>query len=82
MVKELYKEIENFLQQNDADYADISINPKTEEVEISISWGDWKHSHARLRNLMLQLGYVRTDSVTTESDGSDCYSAIHKFSKI
>lgn len=82
MARELYKKIQDFLQQNDADYDDININPKTEEVEILISWGDWKHSHARLRHLMLQLGYITTDCITTESDGSDCYSAIHIFSKI
>ena len=33
---------------------------------IDISWGDWKHDHARLKWV-------------TEENGSDCYSATHYF---
>ena len=51
-------------------------------VAVEISWGDWKHEHMRLRNLILgsDLNIVDYDCETTEENGSDTYSAIHKFS--
>ena len=48
-------------------------------IEIPVSWGDWKHSHGHIRNLMSKLGYESIGEEVTESDGSDCYSAIHFF---
>lgn len=50
-------------------------------VEIEITWGDWKHEHAAFRYLVLQqMQNVKShEEITTEEDGSDCYSAIHRF---
>lgn len=50
-------------------------------VAVEISWGDWKHEHARLRWLVLNemRNVQRYEETTTEEDGADCYSAIHKF---
>ena len=48
-------------------------------VECEISWGDWKHEHLRLKWLMEEIGCVRIGSEVTEEDGSDTYSAIHRF---
>lgn len=53
-------------------------------VKISIACGDWKHEHLRLRWLLSELGYqyissLYISSLTTEDDGSDCYSADHYF---
>jgi hypothetical protein len=48
---------------------------------ILIEWGDWKHDHAYLDYLMKGWGYEKTNEITTESDGSDCYSAEHYFVK-
>ena len=48
-------------------------------VEVDISWGDWKHEHLRCNYLMIELGCESWGEVTTEEDGSDCYSAIHRF---
>lgn len=50
-------------------------------VAVEITWGDWKHEHARLRWLVLnEMQNVKScEEVTTEEDGSDCYSAIHRF---
>lgn len=50
-------------------------------VAVEIIWGDWKHDHAKLEYLVIknmpEIGLIETK--TTEEDGSDCYSAIHKF---
>ena len=50
-------------------------------VAVEISWGDWKHEHARLRWLVLNemQNVKKCEETTTEEDGTDCYSAIHKF---
>ncbi len=50
-------------------------------VAVSISWGDWKHSHLWARDLMSYLGYMEIGNKVTEEDGSDCYSATHYFVK-
>ena len=47
---------------------------------IEIEWGDWKHEHARLDYLMRNhFNVVVLGSEVTEEDGSDTYSAIHKY---
>ena len=48
-------------------------------VEIEISWGDWKHDHLRLKWLMDKIGCPCVNTIVTEENGSDCYSAIHRF---
>lgn len=47
---------------------------------IEVERGDWKHEHARL-DLLMDANFnvrARTQEVT-EEDGSDTYSAIHKY---
>ena len=61
-------------------YTEIEILSER-EVSISIEWGDWKHDHGALRFIMKQEGYYETNQVVTEDNGSDCYSAIHYFTK-
>ena len=50
-------------------------------VGVEIHWGDWKDEHLRLEYLvkegMPDLKKVETE--VTEENGSDCYSAIHRF---
>lgn len=54
-------------------------------VEIDISNGDWKHDHLATKFTMLNYcndNYymlLNTSIDITEEDGSDCYSAIHKY---
>ena len=53
-------------------------------LEINIEWGDWKHDHARTRCQVLDVvqsipGFINWAEDVTESDGSDCYSARHRF---
>jgi len=54
---------------------------KEDVVAVEITWGDWKHQHAYLDYLVKELmpELKKVESVVTEEDGSDCYSAIHKF---
>lgn len=51
-------------------------------VVVSLFWGDWKHEHLYLENLMKQHGYYQVGENVTEEDGCDCYSSDHEFKKI
>ena len=57
-------------------YADNSFHGM---VTVSIEWGDWKHEHGWCRDLMGYLGYEEVSCEVAEENGSDCYSADHKF---
>ena len=46
-----------------------------EYTVISINWGDWKHEHWKCDYLMEEAGYKFVGAITTDEDGSDCYSA-------
>jgi hypothetical protein len=50
------------------------------EIEIYVSWGDWKHDHLALDLFMKENFNLDCDrNETTESDGSDCYSSVHYY---
>ena len=75
MTEKFYKLMkDNNLYYEIVDYAENMI-------AVEITWGDWKHDHLRLewlvRENMPEVKYI--NSYTTEDDGSDCYSAIHRF---
>lgn len=72
-------ELYHYLNDNRM-YAEIYSN-KDEETIIGISWGDWKHDHGYLVELMKHIGYEEYDEIVTEEDGSDCYSSEHYFRK-
>lgn len=48
-------------------------------VAIMIEWGDWKHEHLAMDYIMDQLGFDLYDTILTEEDGSDCYSAERRY---
>ena len=50
-------------------------------IVATINWGDWKHDHLRADYLLNNIGYTCIDTVVTDSDGSDCYSAKHFYYK-
>jgi hypothetical protein len=75
-----YKKVQEFLKEKEADYSDMVITENG--IEISVEWGDWKHSHLYLDYLMKELGYVYSHEQITEEDGSDCYSSIHFYKKV
>lgn len=52
------------------------------QVNIDIKYGDWKHDHWRCKHLMEKFGYTQEAEVTTESDGTDTYSAHHTYKKL
>lgn len=80
-----YEELVKYLKENEVDYTEI--NQPLNKIEgmgnwvydITIEWGDWKHQHARLRWLMEQIGYKQVLETPIETDGSDCYSAVHRY---
>ena len=71
------EDLQKTILANGWDYSEFE-----NEVQIEISWGDWKHDHAYCDHLMKQKGYVCTDEQVTEEDGSDTYSAIHFYEKV
>ena len=71
------EELQKTISANGWDYSDFG-----NEVQIEISWGDWKHSHRHLDNLMSNLGYIKDDEELTEEDGSDTYSSIHYYKRV
>ncbi len=49
-------------------------------ISVCIDWGDWKHDHLRLKNLIYN--ELKPDDCfeeVTETKDSDCYSAKHTF---
>lgn len=53
-------------------------------IQVEINWGDWKHEHLSAKLLVERMikgfGYeVWHSENLTETDGGDCYSAIHTF---
>ena len=46
---------------------------------VHLIWGDWKHSHAYLNDLVTAQGGVLIGTYPTEENGSDCYSGVHKY---
>lgn len=59
-------------------YHDYSITSPS-KVEVHIEWGDWKHEHGALNQIMNLNGFRQVEERVTEEDGSDCYSAIHTY---
>ena len=52
---------------------------------IEVEWGDWKHDHWMIDDLVqekaddLDMVLLAATSEVTEENGSDCYSATHKY---
>ena len=85
-VKKAEKVIEKCLEvekllRNDGIYADCEQYNDMPVMVVSIQWGDWKHSHARARWLIEENveGVTYLNTKVTEDDGSDCYSADHRY---
>ncbi len=64
--------------------ADVIHVDGIDKIYFEITWGDWKHDHLRTEYLVKQFceekGYsVECEVITTETDGSDAYSAEHRY---
>lgn len=76
-----FSKIRSFLKENDYyDWEEMD-QIDDDKIAISVSWGDWKHSHLTLDYLMRQLGYILIEEEETEENGDDCYSSIHYYTK-
>ena len=51
------------------------------DVLVNVVWGDWKHDHIYLVNVMKENGYILTSKVITEENGTDAYTAEYLFTK-
>ena len=71
------KEVERIFKDNNIHYEwwmqdDFS-------VVVVVEWGDWKHDHRYLINLMNNNNHTMVERVITEEDGSDSFSAEYIF---
>lgn len=80
MASEKAEEICKMLRDNDI-YADVEQYDDLPVVNVSIYRGDWKHEHARAKWLISEniKGVIYLNTKVTEDDGSDCYSADHRY---
>ena len=76
---DMQKKIYDLMKENNL-FGEI-IDERKDMIAIEISWGDWKHEHLRLDWIMKENfdNIQSIHKVTTEEDGSDCYSAIHYY---
>ena len=51
-------------------------------ISVHIEWGDWKHEHLALDQIMCNNGFKVVGEIPTEEDGSDTYSSTHIFLEI
>ena len=71
--------IRTALEENGV-YAEVYQHPQIDIVTVvEIEWGDWKHDHWRADMVVEELGGCVMNVITTEDDGSDCYSAVHYY---
>ena len=78
-VKAACEAVERVLSENNV-FAEVSQYETLPVVQVEIRWGDWKHEHAKAKWLIGELGFLEWVSTEeTEENGTDCYSAIHRF---
>ena len=73
-------DIYKYLSDNEVSSV-VDAGETVEGAVVEIEWGDWKHDHMWCDRLMEYLGYSLTNSIVTEEDGSDCYSAERYYKK-
>lgn len=81
-IKDFAKELDIYFERNNRYYCIYDCDGK---LYIEIEWGDWKHDHlyadeiVRLKAEANGLALIMGNTVLTEENGSDCYSATHKY---
>lgn len=76
-IQHICKQLEKLAREHNIS---CEVYAEGEIVCVEISWGDWKHDHLRLQHLVeKELTPLATTTVITEENGSDAYSAIHRF---
>lgn len=56
---------------------DVYLNNDLDMIEVDITWGDWKHSHRMVDNIVEGLGGTKIGERIYEDDESDTYSSVH-----
>ena len=80
--KDIFEVCEKVQQYLDKEHIYADVYPYGHDMpvfQVEIHWGDWKHEHARARWLLQDMGALWVGSDVTEENGSDCYSAVHRF---
>ena len=72
----LKDKVYNIFKENELNY-DYSVIG--DNVEIEVYWGDWKHDHLRLKNIMSNNGFMCINEHIIGSD-EDCSVAEFTFS--
>ena len=78
---EIEKKIYELMTENHIMGEVVDYNDQMRMIAVEVRWGDWKHEHWRMDWLMKEnfTDLRSIHEVTTEDDGSDCYSAIHYY---
>lgn len=73
------------LQQLEQHFNSYKLYVDVEETQthfiINVEWGDWKHDHRYLQNIMSHLNFILDIREITNTDGLDCFSAIYYYKK-
>ena len=82
-MKNIVDALNTYLRENNCHHTVDAYDDNFYMAEIT--WGDWKHDHLRIKYLVEKFaeenGYtcIVGGEEITENDGSDAYSAIHRF---
>ena len=78
---EMEKKIYELMSENHIMGEVVDYNDQMRMIAVEVRWGDWKHEHWRMDWLMKEnfTDLRSIHEVTTEDNGSDCYSAIHYY---
>lgn len=76
------KEIYDAMRANDMHH-EMWVHNDIPVVEIQINFGDWKHGHLFcdywMEETFKKYHMTKLNEIVTEEDGSDCYSARHRY---
>lgn len=80
-VATISKKIEQLMEHHHIYGTVVAERAEERMVAVEITWGDWKHDHMRLDHVVENFFHTlrRIGTCITEEDGSDCYSAIHRY---
>jgi len=77
--KTLENKVKKLFKENNFNY-EWEIDAKLPNVlHVEVIWGDWKHDHIALKNVLAKNKILLALSKTIEEDGSDAYSASYTF---
>lgn len=69
-------EVRKLLDNNDFHFVDV-YPEGADRCSIYMYMGDWKHDHARLKNLLIRAGYDYDREIEDDDSDGDCFSATY-----